>query len=98
MLTGKLTVRNRHKIKSSYIMLWENQTFDQIMNIISTEFACAGQCSACVKGKRSVQYCLLIKEHDDEQAELCVNCYKAKSDQSVPQCRQVLGHKGSNAH
>ena len=57
------------------------------------EFACAGRCSACVKGKRSVQYCRLIKEHDDDKSGLCVNCYKAKLDQSVTQCRQVLGHK-----
>ena len=44
-----------------------------------------------------MQYCRLIKEHDDDKSELCVNSYKAKSDQSVTQCRQVLGHKGSNA-
>jgi len=78
-------------------MLWVNQISDQIMNIISTEFACAGRCSACVNGKRSVQYCRLIKEHDDEKSGVCVNCYEAKSDQSVTQCRQVFGHKGSNA-
>jgi len=33
------------------------------MNIIFTEFAHAGWCSACVKGKRPVRYCWLIKEH-----------------------------------
>ena len=87
----------KSRIVITDIMLWVNQICDQIMNIISTEFACAGRCSACVKGKRSVQYCQLIKEHDDDKSELCVNCYKAKSDQSVAQCRQVLGHKGSNA-
>ena len=50
--------------------VWLNQISDQIiiMNIISTELARAGWCSACVKGKRSVQYCWLIKEHDDEKS------------------------------
>ena len=84
------------RIVITNIMLWVNQISDQIMNIISTEFPCAGRCSACVKGKRSVQYCWLIKKHDDKSG-LCVNCYKAKLDQSVTQCRQDLGHKGSNA-
>ena len=65
------------------------------MNIIFTEFVCAGCCSACVKGKRSVQYCRLDKEDDDDKSGLCVSCYKAKPDQSVTQRRQVLGHKGS---
>ena len=73
------------------------QISDEIMNIIFTEFVCAGRCSACVKGKRPVQYCRLDKEHDDDKSGLCVNCYKVKPDQSVTQCRQVLGHKGSNA-
>ena len=45
------------------------------------------------EGQKSVQYCRLIKEHDDDKSGLCVNCYKAKLDQSVTQCRQVLGHK-----
>ena len=79
------------------IILWVNQISDQIMNIISTELACAGRCSACVKSKRSVQYCRLIKERDDKKSGVHVNCYKAKQDQSVTQYRQVLGHKGSNA-
>ena len=78
-------------------MLWVNQICDEIMNIISTEFACAWSMFCLCEGKRSVQYCRLIKEHDDDKSELCVNSYKAKSDQSVTQCRQVLGHKGSNA-
>ena len=67
------------------------------MNIISLEFICAGRCSACVKGKRAVEYCRLLKKHNGDKAGVCANCYKAQLDQSVMQCRQVLGHKASNA-
>ena len=63
-------------------MLCVAQISDQIMNIF-TEFVCAGCCSACVKSIRSVQYCWLDQEHDDDKFGLCVNCYKAKCDQSV---------------
>ena len=60
------------------IMQWELQLKDKeaymwvaAINIISTEFAHAGWCSAWVEGKRSVQYCWLIKEHDDEKSGFC---------------------------
>ena len=97
MITGKLPsetgINSRAVI--TYTMLWMVQTSDLIMSVIFTEFVCAGRCSACVKGKRSVQYCRLDKEHDDDKSGLCVNCYKVKPDQFVTQCRQVLGHKAA---
>ena len=67
-----------------------------IMNMIFKEFVCSGCCSACVKGKRSMQYCRLDQEHNDDKSGLCA-LLQSKPDQSVTQCRQVLGHKGSNA-
>ena len=67
------------------------------INIIPIEFVCTDCCSACVKGKRAVEYCWLLKEHSDDMAGVCINCYKAQSCPSVTQCRQVLEHKGSNA-
>ena len=67
------------------------------MNVIYLEFVCAGRCSACVKGKRGVEYCRLLKEHKDDKAGVCASCYKTQPGQSVTQCRKVLGHKGPNA-
>jgi len=72
---GCLHVSYSHKNKKRYPK--EHVTYGWIryliiiMNIISTEFARAGWCSPCVKGKRSVQCCWLIKEHDDEKSGFC---------------------------
>ena len=69
------------------------------MNVVYPEFVCAGRCSACVKGKRGVEYCRLLKEHNDNKAcaGVCANCYKTLLGQSVTHLRSVIGHKGANA-
>ena len=43
------------------------------MNVVYPEFVCVGRCSACVKVKRGVEYCRLLKEHNDNKAGECAS-------------------------
>ena len=89
MLTcaGMLTIRNKHKSYHKHHVMGESDiwwNYEHLHRVCM----CWSMCCCAI---------LLIKKHDDEKSGVCANCYKAKSDQSVTQCRQVLGDKCSNA-
>jgi len=44
----------------------------------------------CLKWKKSTVYCRIVKQHKEDKASVCVECYRNGS--SVTYCRLVCGH------
>ena len=62
---------------------------------LGEDIAVLGRCISCFAGKRSANYCRIVKEHLDDRASVCVECKRKGA--TVTCCRQELRHKEENA-
>ena len=55
-----------------------------------TDIVELGRCMQCLKWKKSTVYCRLTKQHKEDKASVCQECFR--NGASVTHCRLVCGH------